>query len=313
MQHSVSLSYSLKTINMSPWNYPEFQIQAEAVHARHSAVRKFCGCMSLRPGCALACALWIGINLYCAILAFRYSSPIFSYLNGYALVIFGAICLLFTIAAVFGLICLFVESAALLRTGHRVIWVVVVIFLMDYFGTIIVFSIEEEDYTTWCIQNVPAAVNSRINSTIAAIPSTVGTEIFNCHKLWEDELKLGIALYIIVFICYLYWAACLWSFAQKIIAVQQNIPAIIARGPHPIHQGIIVNTPHGPPMTGIMSNIKPTDAIVLDNGYLTTRSSGQETQQPHPISEGQYDDDIQKSAAQYARILYKKIKSKLSV
>lgn len=39
--------------------YPDFEVREEAYHATHSFTRKFCGCMSLRGGCAMACALWI--------------------------------------------------------------------------------------------------------------------------------------------------------------------------------------------------------------------------------------------------------------
>lgn len=131
--------------------YPDFEVREEAYHATHSFTRKFCGCMSLRGGCAMACALWIvskcndpliqkvlivyasfkGLHLYCAILAFRYSNrkseickqqqpnmgddslyynnvAVFSYLNVYALMVFGGVCCAFVVVAIFNLFSLFV-------------------------------------------------------------------------------------------------------------------------------------------------------------------------------------------------------------
>lgn len=39
-------------------SYPDAFVREEALHAKHSFARKFCGCMSLRGGCAIACAIW---------------------------------------------------------------------------------------------------------------------------------------------------------------------------------------------------------------------------------------------------------------
>ncbi|KAJ8662697.1 hypothetical protein O0I10_001661 [Lichtheimia ornata] len=276
--------------------YPDFEVREEAYHATHSFTRKFCGCMSLRGGCAMACALWIGLHLYCAILAFRYSNPVFSYLNVYALMVFGGVCCAFVVVAIFNLFSLFVESAILLRLGHRITWVIVVAFLIDYFGTIIVFSIEESSYTSWCVQSAQGRLS---NSTA----SPTDPAVYNCHKLWEDELKLSIAIYIVMFICYLYWATCLWSFSQKIFAVQRDAATIYNRGAPPPAPAP-VPPPPPPPMTGVM-NMKP-NITVLDDGHLP----GEPSSIAAATSQQQeYVDDGQKSAAQHARILFGKLKS----
>ncbi|KAI9277109.1 hypothetical protein BDA99DRAFT_126904 [Phascolomyces articulosus] len=165
-------------------------------HARHSFTRKFCGCMSLRGGCAIVCAFWAGLHLYIAIMAFQLSNPVFSYLDRIALNVMGGICVLFVTISFYDLISLFLESMLLLRIAHRLTWIVVAFFLICYFVCIILFGIQKQQFREWCIESAFTDQGYQQDMSFQV------AEVYNCDKLWEDELKLAIAIFMICAACY---------------------------------------------------------------------------------------------------------------
>ncbi|KAI8144903.1 hypothetical protein BJV82DRAFT_667444 [Fennellomyces sp. T-0311] len=239
-------------------------------------------------------------------MAFQQKNPVFSYLNEIALIVLGVICVVMVAVAFYDLFALFVvslslllaqststdaetkESTYLLRLAHRVTWAIVILFLVDFFANIVLFGIQKRHYEDWCMD--------------AYQGEEISPSVFNCDKLWEDELKLGIAVFIVLCICYLYWATCLWSYAQKIVTVSREAAKALARGP-PLP---MVRPP--PPMAGTMPpgtmmpgmyNLKP-NIMVLDDGHDSSSI-------PMHTAETEQEDG-QKSAAQIARILFQKVK-----
>ncbi|CAO3577871.1 unnamed protein product [Absidia cylindrospora] len=191
----------------------------EPVLLDSSFTRKYCGIMSLRAGCALSCIAWIGIGFYGSILAFKFKSPIFSYIDQGALIAQGVICLLLVIAGGAGLTGLYAESMYILNRAHKGAWFAVFAFLVDFFVSIVLFGIQEHDNADWCFDQSKNNVDEHVslpNST--AIPFTPPTtnDFYNCNKLWQDELKFAIAIYIVFLIFFIYWAWCLWAYTQKL-------------------------------------------------------------------------------------------------
>lgn len=154
-------------------------------------------------------------------------SAIFSYLDYYAFMVMGTISLIFVVTAFFGLFALFVvhllvydlwsvftsfifiiqDSPYLIHFAHRITWVAVSLFLTNFFADIIIFSVQEQQYQNWCSNksrdSVDEAVTTEAGVHVAAtlIVEAV-SDYYNCHKLWQDELKLAIAMFIVMTICY---------------------------------------------------------------------------------------------------------------
>ncbi|KAI8337455.1 hypothetical protein BC941DRAFT_36841 [Chlamydoabsidia padenii] len=198
----------------------------EPVILDSSFTRKYCGIMSLRAGCALSCIAWVTIGLYGSILAFQFQSPIFSYMDQGALIAQGVICLFLVIAGGAGLTGLYAESMYILNRAHKGAWFAVFTFLIDFFVNIVLFGIQQKNNAIWCFDKSRNSVDEQvsitnINATTTAtntIPYTPPSinDFYNCDKLWQDELKFAIAIYIIFLIFFLYWAWCLWAYTQKL-------------------------------------------------------------------------------------------------
>ncbi|KAJ2957044.1 hypothetical protein NQZ79_g7181 [Umbelopsis isabellina] len=241
---------------MNNWVHHDPIYNERMVHARHGLVVKWCGCMSLRGGSAFAAVVWLGLNIYLTVLSFEARSrmlnvsagtefmfellifalpAIYSNLNFNALMVTGVICLLFCLGSLFTLFALFQNRPPIVRMAHQLTWLAVFAFLTDAFINIIVFGILHNDFQSWCMNRSKGYVDEQITAilgngtqiTMNFTPSQDGTDIYNCQKMWEDELKLGIVVWIVFALVYIYWATCLWSYSQKkklleIYTIQMN-------------------------------------------------------------------------------------------
>ncbi|KAG2223028.1 hypothetical protein INT45_008229 [Circinella minor] len=120
----------------------------------------------------------------------------------------------------------------------------------------------------------------------------------------------------------LYWATCLWSYAQKIYTVGKQADRALARGPPLAPPPVPMMPPppgtvHHPPIPSMM-NLKPK-IMVLDDGStkyemspedssITIQQYNEKEQRGYQHTHQQLYDDGQKSAAQIARIFFKKLK-----
>ncbi|KAI8394315.1 uncharacterized protein BYT42DRAFT_554191 [Radiomyces spectabilis] len=273
------------------WMYPEPKLRTRTLHAKHAYVRKWCGCMSLRGGGVLACFIWLGLNLYGTVMSFQSRSPIYSYLNRNALMIQGTICLIFCLVALFSLFALFVNKPVILRLGHRMTWLIVLVFLVDFFVNIIVFGVQSQPFDDWCVGKSRDVVDEQVSTTLfngtqfhlSFTPSQAGSDLYNCHKLWQDELKFAVVVIIMIAICYIYWALCLWSYTQKqIVVLQEQLQAhtAAAAGMAP----------------GVMMNLRPGTTAADRNGESEN----------YPV------EDDQKSLAQWTRELFSRTRTAFS-
>lgn len=178
---------------------------------------KCCGCISLRFGGWMICLIWAAFSMYLAVLSFQNSSLFYSYLPQAAITVYGVVNLILSLVSVGGLIILIVDVGRHVRTFSHAIFVCVFLVLVDGFINIILFITNQSNFNNWCvttssqtiIQNVNA---SGANTTLSGFDFTNG-DFYNCHNLWQDELKFGIIFYILMFAFYVYWALCIYSFS----------------------------------------------------------------------------------------------------
>ncbi|KAI8637710.1 hypothetical protein BD408DRAFT_447381 [Parasitella parasitica] len=183
--------------------------------------RKWCTCMSLRGGCALACAIWLGVNVYIAALSFQGYTPIFSFLNRPALITLGSISIVFALVAAWILYGLFVNLPNKLQSGAALLIFTVPIYLADIFANIIIFGVQKPQYMDWCLQSSQNVVDEtmqgiNLNSTYYNIETLPPTTVYNCEKLWEDEIKFSIAVFFLMGFCYIYWTMCVFFYYEKL-------------------------------------------------------------------------------------------------
>ncbi|CDS04171.1 hypothetical protein LRAMOSA07126 [Lichtheimia ramosa] len=237
-----------------PALYPEgVYREADLIHATHSYTRKCCGCMSLQAGGLLACGIWLGLNMYGAILSFQHKSPIYSYLDSVALIIQGIICVAFSIGAIFTVFSLITAKPLILRYAHRMMWVLVFIFIINFFIDLIVFGVQRPQFIDWCTGRSRSRLDEQQSNNL---PAQGGDEdVYNCNKLWEAELKFAIVIFIMISLCFMYWALCIWSYSQKQISLLQTYYG------YPIHPSAAAAaaTMHGP--AGVMHNIGRSKAV----------------------------------------------------
>jgi hypothetical protein len=89
-------------------------------------------------------------------------------------------------------------------------WLVVFGYLTDMFINIIVYGVLRDDFQNWCLDRSRSYIDEQITATLGNgtqitmnfSPSEAGVDLYNCQKLWEDELKLGIVVWIVLAIVY---------------------------------------------------------------------------------------------------------------
>lgn len=113
-----------------------------------------------------------------------------------------------------------------LRRSHRSTWVMVIIFLIVYFANMIVFCVQTTPFLDWCLSksrsstlntlaNLPNNstvftsnnITSFNSSTVTSYQSIIsGSDLYNCTRLREDEIKLSIVVFVILFTIYVSWS-----------------------------------------------------------------------------------------------------------
>ncbi|CAO3632555.1 unnamed protein product [Mucor hiemalis] len=201
-----------------------------------------CGFMDLSYGGPFVCFLWIVINMYVCVLSFQGRSPIYSHLNRIALIIQGVVCLFFVISALMSLYSFTLNMPKQLRRSHRSTWVMVIIFLIVYFANMIVFCVQTTPFLDWCLSksrsstlntlaNLPNNstvftsnnITSFNSSTVTSYQSIIsGSDLYNCTRLREDEIKLSIVVFVILFTIYVHFAFCFWCYTQDRLKLQQQ-------------------------------------------------------------------------------------------
>lgn len=85
-------------------------------------------------------------------------------------------------------------------------WVVVFIFITDLFVNIIIFGVQRPNFSDWCIDTSRQQVQDQITNNNGTVldftPNRTNSDLYNCDRLWQDELKFAIVLFIMITICF---------------------------------------------------------------------------------------------------------------
>lgn len=85
-------------------------------------------------------------------------------------------------------------------------WVVVFIFIADLFVNIIIFGVQRPQFTDWCVatsrQQVQDQITNNNGTVLNFTPNQGNADLYNCDRLWQDELKFAIVLFIMITICF---------------------------------------------------------------------------------------------------------------
>ncbi|RUP49451.1 hypothetical protein BC936DRAFT_142491 [Jimgerdemannia flammicorona] len=198
------------------------------VHVKHRALRKFCICINLRAGVIISCLVWAALGLYFAILAFQYQSPFYTYLNSTPLIVFGVLNLVMTFVGLFGVVAAALNQAIILRNLSHFVWFMMLVLLGDDFVNIIVFGNNHAEYRSTCMKAAQSSMNEMVqavfpNGTTIALAFNTNNDFYNCDRMWVDELKFSVLAFLLMFVVYVYWAACIWSFSHKRAIIEANI------------------------------------------------------------------------------------------
>ncbi|KAK4519584.1 uncharacterized protein ATC70_009820 [Mucor velutinosus] len=187
---------------------------------------KICLMFDMRFGGPFVCFLWLVLNMYVTVLSFQRRSPIYSYLNSSALVVQGVICLLFFISALISLYSFALNTPRQLKISHRLTWTIVIIFLVSYFVNMILFGVQKPQFDQWCINKSRQDTSKYLFSTppnnSTLLPNSQleftsrgnGLSLYNCARLWEDEVKFSAVVFVILFSVYIHFAMCFWRYTQ---------------------------------------------------------------------------------------------------
>ncbi|KAI8985334.1 hypothetical protein BDB01DRAFT_80522 [Pilobolus umbonatus] len=224
---------------------PLFEIivhTAPQLHNDYFYSKKFCNCMSLRAGCSIAGMIWLGLNTYLATASFYGDSPLFSSLDHRALIAMGSICVFFALSSLILIYALFLDEKTSLQVAVTLVFVSILLHLIDILASIILFGTQYSTYLTWCVQSAKERVDESVSVHLQSgyinvlySPSLFPPDSFNCRLLWENEIKFSIALFIVIFIIYLYWFICVLSYYEKISCLYDRNNRLFYHGrPFPV-------------------------------------------------------------------------------
>lgn len=101
-----------------------------------------------------------------------------------------------------------------LKVSHRLTWTIVIVFLICYFVNMILFGVQKPQFDQWCINKSRQDTSNYIFSTppnnSTLLPNSQleftsrgnGLSLYNCTRLWEDEVKFSVVVFVILFTVY---------------------------------------------------------------------------------------------------------------
>ncbi|KAI8370213.1 hypothetical protein BD560DRAFT_396730 [Blakeslea trispora] len=207
-------------------NYPLEQerarLQSNVDHYnRSSRLRAYCcGCIYGESNSVLICLCWAGLSFYFAVLAFMQKSPFYSYIQDVPLAVFGAINLLFGIVSICSIIIFLIKRPGMIYNimqSRNTVFAIAIIAVAVLIVTLInfIFYAMNKDYfiQVWCIENSASSYVSTVetptnnltasNSTLTSVLTS--NDIYNCERLFENEIKWGLMCLICMFVVYVSW------------------------------------------------------------------------------------------------------------
>ncbi|KAI8379177.1 uncharacterized protein BYT42DRAFT_316724 [Radiomyces spectabilis] len=255
-------------------------------HTTVQALRKCCGCVHLRFGCAVACIIWATLSMYFAIISFQTRSPFFSFMDSTPLLIWGTANLALSIVAMGSLVAIYLNRWEYIRTACHAIIVAIFFVVADTIVNVILFATRENRYADSCMDSsigqLQQGISQTLNNSTDFTFHFEATDYYNCHRTWESEVKFSIMTALLMLIFYVYWAMCLHSLSIKkwMYLSQYGMP------PPPMEPPMAPLPPQPPmmmPPTGMPMTNRP-NVIVLNNEKPSKRKSIPELVNPQPFS-----------------------------
>ncbi|KAG2198757.1 hypothetical protein INT47_010543 [Mucor saturninus] len=245
---------------------------------------KACGCLSLRAGSVVICFIWAAFSMYLAVLSFQNQSLFYSYLAQAPIMVYGVCNLILSIVSMGGMAVLAINVSAYVQTLSHSIFVCVFLVLVDGFVNVILFITSQSAFYNWCVDSSSQTITETVNATLIETNNTLNfdfsnSDYYNCHNLWQDELKFGIIFYILMFAFYIYWALCIYRFSLYRREYQTSADFAHYREGMPMMTGANVNIPQAAIING-NPNIPPgatfpndRSIIVLNNQKPRSKSN----------------------------------------
>ncbi|KAG1168546.1 hypothetical protein G6F71_009021 [Rhizopus microsporus] len=107
----------------------------------------------------------------------------------------------------------------------------VVYFFCDYFANMVVFGVQKNQFNGWCISKARKSADESLsivqadgsNLQVLYSPTVSGSDLYNCTRLWENELKFGVVIFVILFVFYVHIAFCFWNFTQEKLLIRAEM------------------------------------------------------------------------------------------
>lgn len=102
----------------------------------------------------------------------------------------------------------------LLKGMISLTWIIIIIFAATFLASIALFGIKQDEFLNWCVNKSRDGVsdylfstpptdelllpNSRLNFT----SREDGYNLYNCNRLYQDEIKLAVFMFVLIVALY---------------------------------------------------------------------------------------------------------------
>ncbi|KAI7861770.1 hypothetical protein BDF14DRAFT_1864423 [Spinellus fusiger] len=228
-----------------------------------------CGCIDSRLGSIIVCFLWAGFSFYLAVLAFMGMSPFFSHLDTTPLIVFGVINLVFGLVSLVSFIVLIIRSPyfAPKKSLAYAVTLSASAVLIDLLVNFVLFCVNQATFQTWCIQDSYQRFQADFKLTTHQEMADYSTvDIYNCSRLYQDEMKWSLLAVVCLYVIYIYWIVVIVSYVYRYQALNAMTYTDTTLPVTSLESNGI------PPMTETMMNIPPSKSNVSHHQHPNTHS-----------------------------------------
>lgn len=87
---------------------------------------------------------------------------------------------------------------------------IVIVFLIDFFVNMVLFGVQQSQFQDWCINKSRGSIRTELQSVVASNNGTQltftsnvpGSDLYNCTRLWQDEVKFSVITFVMMAVCY---------------------------------------------------------------------------------------------------------------
>jgi hypothetical protein len=105
----------------------------------------------------------------------------------------------------FNILLLLKNRVFFLRPFSHTVWVGLILILSDTFANLVVFINGRSDYLSSCVTNASGRFENELSQAFKGMNNVSldrSSDFYNCSRLWTDELKLSILVFILMLVLY---------------------------------------------------------------------------------------------------------------